>query len=67
MDVVKNLFKIILGVLLIFIALWLSITYNQYGWWTATLNLIKGGIVILVVLIGLVLLLVGFSDLKNAQ
>ena len=67
MDAVKNLFKIILGILLIFVALWLSITYNQYGWWTATLNLIKGGIVILVVLIGLVLLLVGFSDLKNAQ
>ena len=67
MDVVKNLFKIILGILLIFVALWLSITYNQYGWWNATLILIKGGIVILVVLIGLVLLLVGFSDLKNAE
>ena len=67
MDVIKNLFKIVLGVVLIFLALWLSVTYNQYGWWTATLSLIKGGIVVLVVLIGLVLLLVGFSDLKNAQ
>ena len=67
MDVIANLFKIVFGIVLIFFALWLSIVYNQYGWWTATLNLIKGGIVILVVLIGLVLLLVGFSDLKNAQ
>ena len=67
MDIVKNLFKIVLGIVLIFVALWLSINYNQYGWWTATLSLIKGGLVLLVVLIGLVLLLVGFADLKNAQ
>ena len=67
MDIIKNLFKVVLGVVLIFLALWLSMVYNQYGWWTAALNLIKGGIVILVVMIGLVFLLVGFSDLKNAE
>ena len=67
MDIIKNLFKVVLGVVLIFLALWLSIVYNQYGWWTAALSLIKGGIVILVVMIGLVFLLVGFSDLKNAE
>ena len=64
MDVIKNLFKIVLGVVLIFLVLWLS---YKTSWWTAALSLIKGGIVVLVVLIGLVLLLVGFSDLKNAQ
>jgi len=67
MDIIKNLFKIVLGIFLVFLALWLSITYNQAGWWTATLSLIKGGIILLVILIGLMLLLVGFSDLKNAQ
>ncbi len=64
MNVAANLFKIVFGILLIIVAVGLS---YQLGWWAATLNLIKGGIVILVILIGLVLLLVGFSDLKNAQ
>ncbi|MEK6835821.1 MAG: hypothetical protein AABX55_02250 [Nanoarchaeota archaeon] len=66
-DIIKNLFKVVFGIVLIFLALWLSIGYNnQYGWWTATLTLIKGGLVLLVILVGLVLLLVGFSDMKNA-
>jgi len=64
MDMVANLFKIVFGVILVIVAVYLS-----YGnsWGIAALDLIKGGIVLLVVLIGVVLLLVGFSDLKNAQ
>ena len=65
MEAVKNLFKIVLGILLIFVAIWLSSMYTSWG--VAALSLIKGGIVVLVVLIGLMLLLVGFSDMKNAQ
>ncbi|MEK6907434.1 MAG: hypothetical protein AABW45_02805 [Nanoarchaeota archaeon] len=63
-EVVKNLFKVVFGVILVIVAIWFA---DQYGWLDATWNLIKGGLVLLVVLIGLVLLLVGFSDLKNAE
>ena len=63
-EVVKNLLKVVFGVILVIVAIWFA---DQYGWLDATWNLIKGGLVLLVVLIGLVLLLVGFSDLKNAE
>lgn len=64
MEIVKNLFKIVLGIVLILVTLWLS--YSN-SWGTAAVELIKGGVVVMVILIGLMLLLVGFSDLKNAQ
>ena len=68
MDTIKNLFKIVLGIILVLIAIWF-VSPGSIGqsWGQATLSLIKGGIVIMVILIGLVLLLVGFSDIKNAQ
>jgi predicted phage tail protein len=64
-DIAKNLFKVVLGILLMIVAIWFAAWKNDWG--QATLSLIKGGIVLLVVLIGFVLLLVGFSDLKNAE
>jgi hypothetical protein len=64
-EVVKNLFKVVFGVLLVIVAIWFA-TW-QASWGKAALDLIKGGLVILVVLIGFVLLLIGFSDLKNAE
>ena len=63
-DVAKNLFKVVFGIVLIFLAIWFSVAYAAWG--EAALTLIKGGVVLLVVLIGLVLLLVGFSDMRNA-
>ena len=63
-EVAKNLFKVVFGVLLVIVVIWFASAYSDWG--QAALTLIKGGIVLLVVLIGLVLLLVGFSDLKNA-
>lgn len=67
-EVVKNLFKVVFGVLLIILALWF-VTSTTIGedWGQAAWDLIQGGIVLLVILIGFVLLLVGFSDLKNAE
>ncbi len=66
-EVVKNLFKVVFGVLLVVLALWFAWPGSLgQSWGEAAWTLIKGGIVLLVVLIGLVLLLVGFSDLKNA-
>jgi len=64
-DIAKNLFKVVLGILLVIVAIWFATWKSDWG--QATLTLIKGGIVLLVILIGFVLLLVGFSDLKNAE
>jgi len=64
-EVAKNLFKVVFGVLLILASIWFAAWKQDWG--QAALDLIKGGIVLLVVLIGLVLLFVGFSDLKNAE
>ena len=65
-EIASNLFKVVFGVLLIIVAIWFITTPSGSGWGMATWNLIQGGIVLSVILIGLVLLLVGFSDLKNA-
>lgn len=62
-DVIKNLFKVILGIVLIILAIWFA--FYRQDWGQATLALIKGGVVLLVILIGLVLLLVGFSDMRG--
>ncbi|MEK6863002.1 MAG: hypothetical protein AABW57_02475 [Nanoarchaeota archaeon] len=66
-EVVKNLFKVVFGVLLIILALWFVTSTIGKDWGQAAWDLIQGGIVLLVILIGFVLLLVGFSDLKNAE
>ena len=64
---VRNLFKGVFGVLLIIIAVWFATSSLGKDWGQAAWDLIQGGIVLLVILIGLVLLLVGLSDLKNAE
>jgi len=66
MGALKGLFKVIIGILLIIITLWVA-TVNLFGWnWgEATLDLIKGGIIITVILIGLIFLVLGFTDFKE--
>ena len=62
--------EILIGLILIIIAvlLW-SLTYNiGAGFWdfgTAAWEFLKGGIVWLIILIGLLLLLLGLSDLRE--
>ncbi len=53
----KSLFKVVLGLLLLIVPIYL---FAYEAVWT----LIKGGVAILVLLIGLIFVLVGFSDLK---
>ena len=66
MSALKGLFKIIVGILLVMIALWVAIV-NLFGWnWgAATLDLIKGGIILSIIFIGLIFLILGFTDLKE--
>ncbi len=63
----KAAIEIIIGAILIILVIWFMITSatNGWGWWTATLQCIKGGITILVFLIGLALLFFGFTELKD--
>lgn len=62
-DVAKNLAKIILGIILIIIAVWVIVSYKS--WLAATWSLIQGGIIIGVILVGIALLILGFSDIKG--
>lgn len=59
----KGLFKIVLGIIIALIPIYLFLG-NTWGLWTATWMLIKGGIALLVLLIGLIFILIGFSDIK---
>jgi len=59
----NNFFKIIVGLIFAILALML-VTYNS--WLAATIVLVKGGIVLTIVLIGLVLIFLGITELKEA-
>ncbi len=59
----KGLFKVVLGIIIILIPIYLFVG-NVWGLWSATWALIKGGVALLVLLIGLIFVLIGFSDLK---
>ncbi|MBU2634028.1 MAG: hypothetical protein KJ674_02175 [Nanoarchaeota archaeon] len=63
MSVIKNLAKIILGILLVIIAFWIAITYGDWG--KATIDLIQGGIILAIIFIGLIFFMLGITDLKN--
>ena len=60
MEWTKSLFKIILGLLLIVASVYLIVR-----WWPDVLSLIKGAIGIFVLLLGLLFLILGFSDTKE--
>ncbi len=62
-DIAKNLMKIILGILLVVIALWIGVAAK--GWGQATVDLIQGGIILTIILVGLVLGLIGLMGFKD--
>jgi|TARA_Y100000310_G_scaffold282433_1_gene303634 hypothetical protein len=62
----SSLFKLVLGLVLIILPIYLVLAVPELSsWGAAALALIKGGIVLFVVFIGLIFLLLGFSDLKG--
>jgi len=63
MSALKGLVKVILGILLVIIALFVAVKYS--GWGIATLNLIKGGIILTIIFIGLIFFMLGITDFKN--
>ncbi|MBI2667744.1 hypothetical protein HYX17_03145 [Candidatus Woesearchaeota archaeon] len=63
---ISSLFKLVLGLVLIALPIYLVLEVGFFrSWGIAALDLIKGGIVLFVIFIGLVFLLLGFSDLKG--
>jgi len=59
---ISNIFKSIIGLLVIVLSLMLL---SHQAWYSATLSLIKGSVVILMILAGLLLTFLGLSELKN--
>ncbi|NCN51533.1 hypothetical protein GW931_00810 [archaeon] len=58
--------KIVLGLILLVVPLALIMPGMPLSeWGVATLELIKGGITIVVILIGIILIVMGIDELKN--
>lgn len=59
-------FELLLGLILVVVPIW-AILPGQVlaSWGIATLNFLKGGVVCIVVLIGLLFIMLGVSDLKG--
>ena len=55
--------EVLLGLILVIVPIVLAINYVAWG--TATVQFIKGGIIVGVILIGLLFLMLGISDLKG--
>ena len=55
--------EVLLGLILVIAPIVLAINYA--AWVTATVQFIKGGIIVGVILIGLLFLMLGISDLKG--
>ena len=61
MGALNSLIKVVIGLILLIVAIWFGIWAHWLG---AVWILIKGGIILLVMFIGLILLLLGLSDIK---
>jgi len=62
----KKLIKIFLGLILLGAGVYFTYPgMSLASWGRAAVELMKGGITILVFLIGLMLVVIGFNDLKN--
>jgi len=62
-DVAKALFKVIAGIILILIPIWAAIRFQ--GWGQATVDVLQAAVIIGVVLIGLLILVLGFTGFKE--
>lgn len=60
MGVIAGLFKMVLGLMFVLIGI-----YGMAVWWPALWALIKGGIGVFVFFVGMLMLLLGLSDLRE--
>ncbi len=59
---IANIFKSIIGLLIIVLTLMLL---SHQVWYSATMSLIRGSVVILMIISGLLLTFLGLSELKS--
>ena len=59
----KGIIEIIIGLLLIVFTIWILFTYQ--GWWAALKDVLQGGVMLLLLLVGLAVIALGVSDLKQ--
>lgn len=57
--------ELILGIILIIAPLYVALSHWGAAWGQATLEFIMGGIIVGVILIGLLLIILGISDIKG--
>ena len=55
--------EILVGLILVVLPVWAAISFVSWG--AATIAFLKGGVIVFVVLIGLLFLMLGISDLKE--
>ena len=60
MSAISGLFKMVLGLMFV-----LAGIYGMVAWWSALWALIKGSIGVFVFFVGLLMLLLGLSDLRE--
>ena len=64
--IAKSLLKILIGLIILIVPLYLIFPGMPLETWgNAVLELIKGGITFVVLLIGIILILLGLTDIKN--
>ena len=62
----KKILKILVGLILLVVPIYFIFPGMPLeNWGTAALNLIQGGITILVLLCGLILIILGINEIKN--
>lgn len=61
----KKLLKIFIGLVLLGTTALVFPQMPLHSWGVAALQLIKGGITLIIPLIGLILVIIGFNDLKE--
>lgn len=58
--------ELLLGLILVIVPIYLAFGVPQFaGWGVAAREFLQGGIVVFIVIIGLLFLLLGISDLKS--
>ena len=59
----KKFIEIFFGLLLVVVAVYIAVVVPR--WLMSTIHLMRGGVIIGLVLIGIALILIGFSELKS--
>jgi len=68
----KGILQVLIGIILVIALVWLTFFGKMVGWdnvssyiWSSVLTVLVGGLAWLLLLIGIALIVVGFSELKE--